>query len=211
MGYHNQLTTVSFRHALDELSKRDADLRKVIDNYGPPPMWTRDPGFPTLVQIILEQQVSLASAKAAFGRLLEATPSLTPSSFLLLDDATLKAIGFSRQKSTYCRELSRTLLQGALNLKKLNTLDDPSAAQELRKINGVGEWTAAIYLLMALRRPDIWPHGDLALILAAQKLVGSENKPSSEEMIDLSDHWKPWRSVAARILWHFYLSTPRKS
>ena len=207
MDNHSALTAVSFRFALDELTAKDPDLAGIIDDYGPPPMWARDPGFPTLVQIILEQQVSLASAKAAFERLLEVTHSLTPSNFLRLDDAALKSIGFSRQKSTYCRELSHAILRRKLDLEKLNTLDSEIASRELQKIKGVGVWTAAIYLLMALRRPDIWPQGDLALILAAQKLKGLENKPSPEEIIIISNQWKPWRSVAARLLWHYYLST----
>ena len=207
MDNHSALTAVSFRFALDELTAKDPDLAGIIDDYGPPPMWARDPGFPTLVQIILEQQVSLASAKAAFERLLEVTHSLTPSNFLRLDDAALKSIGFSRQKSTYCRELSHAILRRKLDLEKLNTLDSEIASRELQKIKGVGVWTAAIYLLMGLRRPDIWPQGDLALILAAQKLKGLENKPSPEEIIIISNQWKPWRSVAARLLWHYYLST----
>lgn len=207
MENHNPLTAVNFRLALDELYTLDPDLRGIIDDYGPPPMWARDPGFPTLVQIILEQQVSLDSAKAAFEALLEVTHSLTPSNFLRLDDATLKTMGFSRQKSTYCRELSHAILSGTLNLETLNTLENEIASLELQKIKGIGVWTAANYLLLALLRPDIWPHGDLALILAAQKLKGLENKPNSEEIIIISNQWKPWRSVAARLLWHYYLST----
>jgi len=204
---HSPLTSESFRLALDELYTLDPDLGGIIDDYGPPPMWARDPGFSTLVQIILEQQVSLASARAAFERLLEVTHSLTPSNFLRLDDATLKTVGFSRQKSSYCRELSHAILSATLNLETLNALDNEIASLELQKIKGIGAWTTAIYLLMALLRPDIWPHGDLALILAIQKLKGLEKKPRSEEIIALSNDWKPWRSVAARLLWHYYLST----
>jgi DNA-3-methyladenine glycosylase II len=158
------------------------------------------------VQIILEQQVSLASANAAFKRLLEATNPLTPKNFLRLDDGELRRIGFSRQKAGYVRGLSSSILQGNLNLSELENRDDGEARVELMKIKGIGPWTADIYLLIALDRPDVWPAGDLALVKAVRVLHGFPNLPSLEEMERVAAPWKPWRAVAARILWHFYLS-----
>ena len=200
------LTQTSFDHALALLSGRDPDLKNILSTYGPPPMWAREPGFPTLVHIILEQQVSLASARAAYDRLLQAVPVLTPSEFLKLDAETLKKAGFSRQKKRYCRILAQAIVDGSFQFELLTDMDDTSARDELLRITGVGRWTADIYLLMALRRPDIWPSGDLALCTAVQRVKRLATRPGSEELDVISESWKPWRAVAARIFWHFYLS-----
>ena len=155
-----------------ELTGWDQDLAEVIEKYGPPPLWEREQGFQTLVNIILEQQVSLASAHAAFNKLAANVEPLTPRNFLKLSDEELKKIGFSRQKTTYTRALSYALLENSLDLHGLNTLDDEEARERLMKIKGIGPWTADIYLLMALGRPDIWPKGDLALEASIQQLKG---------------------------------------
>lgn len=188
------------------LRRRDADLARILANFGPPPLWAREPGFPTLVHMILEQQVSLASARAAYDRLLERVTPLTPAGFLELDATELRAIGFSRQKAGYCRLLAERVRDKQLNLDAVATMDDLAAHGELLRIKGVGEWTAGIYLLMALRRPDVWPKGDLALAKAMQRLKRLRSHPSPERIEQLSASWRPWRAVAARILWHDYLS-----
>lgn len=188
------------------LARRDPDLGRVVRKYGAPPMWGRDAGFSTLLHIILEQQVSLASAKAAHTKLLKVAIPLTPERFLRLDDATLKAVGFSRQKAAYGRHLATEILDGRLDLESLHSMDDASVKVELLKIKGIGHWTADIYLLMVLRRPDIWPTGDLALAVAAQAVKRLKARPTAQELAAMSDGWKPWRAVAARILWHYYLS-----
>jgi DNA-3-methyladenine glycosylase II len=200
------LTEETLGHGLFFLCERDPDLAQVLMKLGPPPMWAREPGFPTLIHIVLEQQVSLASAKAAYDRLLVAVSPLTPARFLELDDATLKTIGFSRQKTAYGRNLARAIVSGRLNLTELGTMDDTVVRSELIKIKGIGPWTADIYLLMALRRPDIWPSGDLALAVAAQRVKRLTSRPTPDELDALSTNWKPWRAVAARLLWHYYLS-----
>jgi len=202
------LTQKTFNRALAVLGDSDPDLDRLLATNGPPPMWAREPGFPTLVQIILEQQVSLVSAKAAFDRFRQAVPELTPSEFLKLGDATLKNIGFSRQKTRYCRILARAVTDGSLPLDRLGEMDDNSARAELVSITGIGRWTADIYCLMALRRPDIWPSGDLALCAAVQRVKRLQSRPTSEELEALSERWKPWRAVATRIFWHHYLSSP---
>jgi len=169
-------------------------------------MWERESGFSTLLHIILEQQVSLASARAAHNKLLETANPLTPRRFLQLDDSTLRTIGFSRQKTIYGRELARSIDEGLLDLDALGSMDDAAVRAELIKIKGIGRWTADIYLLMVLRRPDIWPVGDLALAVAAQKVKGLRTRPTQQELDEMSAAWRPWRAVAARILWHYYLS-----
>lgn len=169
-------------------------------------MWAREPGFPTLVHIILEQQVSLASARAAYDRLLAVVSPLTPGRFLELDDARLRAIGFSRQKTAYGRYLAQALLNGQLDLDALGAMDDAAVRSALTQIKGIGPWTADIYLLMALRRPDVWPSGDLALAAAVQSIKGLAARPVPDELQALGENWRPWRAVAARLLWHHYLS-----
>ena len=166
----------------------------------------REPGFPALVYIILEQQVSLASARATFGRLKAAVNPLTPGRFLKLSDIELLRIGFSRQKALYTRLLAESLARRYFNLRDLHSLQDDSARKMLIAFKGIGSWTADIYLLSALRRPDIWPSGDLALATAVQEVKGLRQRPSPERLETLSVPWKPWRAVAARLFWHAYLS-----
>ena len=188
------------------LAARDAHLAEVVQKYGPPPLWVRDPGFPTLVHIILEQQVSLASAKAAFDRLNAAVRPLTPGRFLKLTDAELLRIGFSRQKTLYTRLLAESLARRYFDLRELHNLQDDAARKMLVVFKGIGKWTADIYLLSALRRPDIWPTGDLALATAVQEVKRLRRRPSPEKLEKMSAPWKPWRAVAARLFWHHYLS-----
>lgn len=201
-----ELTDVSLRDGIAELVARDADLARVVEQLGPPPMWARDPGFPTLIWMILEQQVSLASARAAFVRLETALGAITPASFLQLDDASLRAIGFSRQKTSYGRHLAEAIIQARFDPQALAGMDDAAVRTELVKLKGIGPWTAEIYLLMVLRRPDAWPVHDLALAVAAQQVKHLDQRPGPQELMALAEPWSPWRAVAARVLWHHYLS-----
>lgn len=196
---------------IKHLIKVDPDLDGIYRRFGRPPLWPREPGFPTLVHIILEQQVSLASARAAFDRLRLAVDPLTPEAFLRLTDAELLTIGFSRQKTSYCRYLAESLASGELELAALaQNQDDDAVKAELMKLKGIGHWTADIYLLMALRRMDVWPVGDLALAVALKEIKGLEKRPNPDEMEIIATPWRPFRAVAARLLWHHYLSTPRR-
>ncbi len=199
------LTVDSLATAVRELAARDQDLQAIVQRFGPPPMWDRPAGFGTLVHIVLEQQVSLASAQAAFDRLRDALPELTPESFLELGDARLLAIGFSRQKTRYVRNLAQVVASGALELDGLATLDDEDAHRALVALTGVGPWTASIYLLMVLLRPDVWPETDMALATAVAEARGLAHRPGVDEMRALAEPWRPWRSVAARLFWHDYL------
>ncbi|MDR9450383.1 MAG: DNA-3-methyladenine glycosylase 2 family protein [Acidimicrobiia bacterium] len=201
----SRLTEVSLAAGVAFLVERDPDLAGVVERFGSPPLWDRGPGFPTLLKTVLEQQVSLASAAAAYGRLLEVVDSLTPEAFLALDDLTLRQVGFSRQKTHYGRVLAQALLDGSLDLTALEDLDDREARDALTSLKGIGRWTADTYLLMALLRPDVWPAGDIALQAAVQDVKGLPARPTHDEMIDLAEVWRPWRAVAARILWFHYL------
>jgi DNA-3-methyladenine glycosylase II len=202
----NRLTSIILDDALAALCSIDPDLAQIHARLGTPPMWEREQGFPTLVHIILEQQVSLASARAAFMKLEQASGQVTPQVFLQFDDAALKQMGFSHQKAGYCRGLARSVLAGELNLEALPTLGDDQARDVLLKVKGIGPWTADIYLLMSLLRPDVWPVGDLALAVAYQKLKKLPTRPSTPALTAIAETWRPWRAVAARLLWHFYLN-----
>ncbi|MBP6003560.1 MAG: DNA-3-methyladenine glycosylase 2 family protein [Pyrinomonadaceae bacterium] len=188
-----------------ELAAADPHLSVVIDRYGTPPLWERSQGFATLLQIILEQQVSLASAKACFDKLEVRIGEMTPANVLTLDDGELRAVGFSRQKTGYARHLSEAILDGRLDLDALAEMPDHEVRAELVKLKGIGTWTSDIYLLMALLRADVMPRGDIALHAAWHRLSG-EPRPASDEFLATAERWAPYRSAAARILWHFYLS-----
>jgi DNA-3-methyladenine glycosylase II len=195
----------NLRRNARKLAKQDKHFAKVIELYGPPPLWGREPGFATLVQIILEQQVSLASAKACYDKLEKRVGTVTPENLLKSTDQELKAYGFSRQKAVYARHLAESLVNKHIDLDVLHTLSDTHVGDELLRLKGIGRWTADIYLLMALRRPDIMPKGDIALHSAWHKLSG-EPRPTADEFIVIAERWRPYRSVAARLLWHFYLA-----
>lgn len=189
-----------------KLSAQDEDLKYILDNYGTPPLWAREENFATLVHIILEQQVSLASALSAFNKLREKLGEITPEKVLKLSDEELKSCYFSRQKTVYVRELAKAIVTGNLDLAKLQSLSDEQVKDELKKVKGIGDWTSDIYLLMAMLRVDVMPKGDLALHVAWKKLKRAEHAPNAEEFQNIAEKWKPYRAVAARLLWHFYLS-----
>ncbi len=205
---HTQLNKKTLETACGELSS-DPCLGRVYETYGIPPLWDRPPGFATLLQIILEQQVSLASAKACFDKLASRV-EVTPGNLLMLGDDELKAVGFSRQKTAYARHLAEAVLDARIDLDGLHHLPDSEVKAELIKLKGIGEWTSDIYLLMALLRPDVMPRGDIALHAAYQKLAEADKRPDSDEFVIMAEKWQPFRSVAARLLWHFYLSERRK-
>jgi len=203
---HAALTEASLAEAVDALAARDPVLGDIVARFGRPPLWAREPGFPTLIHLVLEQQVSLASAQAAFDRLRAAADPLTPGALLRLDDGQLLAIWFSRQKARYARAIATALEAGALDLDALPRLDDPAVDAELTALPGIGPWTATIYRLMVLLRPDAWPVHDIALAQAIAEVRGLARRPGADEMSALAEGWRPWRAVAARILWHHYLS-----
>lgn len=196
--------------ACQKLADRDEDLKFIYKTYGAPPLWKREASFATLLHIILEQQVSLASALSAFKKLHEKlNGEITPENVLSLSDAELRAAYFSRQKTVYARDLAAKILEEKLDLKSLENLPDAQVKIELKQVKGIGDWTAGIYLLMAMLRPDVMPKGDLALHIAWQKLKKLEQRPNAEEFLVIAERWQPHRAVAARLLWHFYLSAKK--
>ena len=205
------LTAESLARAVDELAARDPDLARIRDERGAPPLWAREPGFATLLAIILEQQVSLTSARAAFARLQSLVSPLTPENFLRLDDAALRVVGFSRQKTVYARGLARAVLEGRIDLASLEEMSDEAVKSALTALKGIGAWSADVYLLMALRRPDAWPGGDLAVRVAVREVKGLPALPTPDETEAIAAAWRPWRGAAAHLLWHHYLTRPRKA
>ena len=200
------LTRATLLQGVGELAARDRRLAAVVESFGPPPLFSRPRGFPTLVWIILEQQVSLASAAALFSRLKVAVAGeITPESVLALGLDGLLRLGFTRQKARYVSGLAERIAGGRLDLAQTSALDDEAAGAALLEVPGIGPWTAGVYLLMALRRPDVWPPGDLALVRAVAAIDGRTGKTSNEDVAAVAERWRPWRAVAARILWHGYL------
>lgn len=192
--------------AVQELVSRDSDLAFIIQKYGYPPNWEREKGFVGLVRIILGQQVSVAAANSIFNRLQNLIIPLTPQNFLMFDEIQLQAAGLSRQKILYTRALASAINNGQLDLNQLEQGDDITLRQELVKIKGIGDWTVDIYLMMSLQRPDAFPKGDLGVILAYQKLKNLPTRPTPNELEKIAEKWRPWRAVATRILWNYYLT-----
>jgi DNA-3-methyladenine glycosylase II len=204
MSIISRLSSESLATAAASLAARDRHLGSIHERYGPPPMWARRPGFPTLLRIILEQQVSLISARAMFERLKSNIEPFTALGFIEAGEASLRSLGVTRQKAHYCVQVAEAFTNGHLN--QLARMSDEDAHRALVSIKGVGPWTANIYLLMVLRRPDIWPDGDVALASAVGSLRKINPRPSFPELAKIAEAWRPYRSVAARMLWQYYLA-----
>jgi DNA-3-methyladenine glycosylase II len=200
------LDAESVTRAARILAKRDAGLASILRRLGPPPLWARKPGFSTLIKIILEQQVSLASAAAIYARLQAGIIPFQPGRMIALGEPYLRRAGLTRQKTAYCLHLAQSLCDKDLKLRQLARMNDEEAKSKLMEIKGVGSWSADIYLLMALRRPDVWPSSDLALAVAISDLRGLTARPSPNELLEIAKPWRPYRSVAARMLWQYYLA-----
>ena len=200
------LTDRSLAQGARALARVDPDLARVIGRHGPPPLWGREPGFATLVQIVLEQQVSLASGRAAFARLERAAGKVTPARVAATTERRIRAAGITRQKAGYVRGLARSIVSGELDVNAIALLDDDAAHAELVKLKGIGPWSADIYLLMALGRRDVWPRHDLALASAMREVKRLRSVPTPERQLQIAEGWRPWRAVAARLMWHHYLN-----
>jgi DNA-3-methyladenine glycosylase II len=194
----------SLRAAIAELCGIDPAFGGIEAAAGPLAFRRRPPGFATLVRILVGQQLSTAAATTIYARLEAASGGVAPEFFLTNDDAALRALGLSAQKSRYIRALAAAISTAALDLDGLAALPDESCLAELTAISGIGVWTARIYLLAALARPDVWPDGDVGLQAAYQSLAGLPQRPSAAELAAIAERWRPWRSVAARLLWHYH-------
>jgi DNA-3-methyladenine glycosylase II len=199
------LDEVRLAEATADLARRDEALGRAVGRFGPPPLWPRPPGFQTLVRLILEQQVSLDSGAAAYRRLEAAAGAVEPGRVVVAGETALRAAGLTRQKSRYLVALAEQLLDGRLRLDDLAGLDDERVRGALTLVPGIGAWTADCYLIFALRRPDAWPTGDLALATATREVLDLAARPAPAELAAIGERWRPWRAVAARILWHSYL------
>jgi DNA-3-methyladenine glycosylase II len=188
------------------LIKNDPAMDFVFQKYSYPPLWSREPGFATLTHIILEQQVSLASANATFFKLKEKLKNeVNPEAFLTLNDEQLRELGYSYQKTNYTRFLANALISGTFSFTKLIELDDEAVKIEMKKLKGIGDWSAEVYLSECLMRTDIIPKGDIAVMEALKVLKKLEKRPQHDQVLALTESWRPWRSVGTRLLWHFYL------
>ena len=203
------LTRAILHDALHQLAARERRFGDILDAYGPPPLWARKPGFATLVLLILEQQVSIASARATFARLQEAAGETVPDALLAMSDAAMNAVGVSRQKIRYIRELSIACKEGRLDLKALNRAPDHEVERALIALPGIGPWTAQVYLAMALRRPDVFAAGDLALQIVVHERWRLRSRPNPERLLKIAEPWRPLRGAAMRLLWHAYLTERR--
>ncbi len=201
----------NFHSICDKLSSKDRELQSIIKIFGYPPMWTRPNTFETLVHIILEQQVSLASALAALNKLREKLTKITPTGLLTLTDEELKACYFSRQKTIYARSLAAAIQSKQLNLKSLEKLPDEDVRARLVALKGIGNWTVDVYLMFVLRRADIFPIGDLAAVNALKQVKKLSKDTAKEGLLDITGEWQPYRTVATMILWHHYLSIRKAS
>lgn len=200
-----QFSKNNFYDICEKLSRKDKDLRKVIREYGHPPMWTRPSSFQSLILFILEQQVSLASAYAAFRKLRKKIGYVTPAKILAMTDKQLKACYFSRQKIVYAKCLARAIQNRELKLKRLSASTNEEIRVELKKIKGIGDWTVDVYLMHALQRTDLFPLGDIALVNSLKEVKGLHPEISKENMLAVAEPWRPYRTIASMILWHAYI------
>jgi DNA-3-methyladenine glycosylase II len=200
----NRFNQDNFDSICTSLALKDRVFKTILDEYGPPPMWTRPNSFDTLVLTILEQQVSLASAYAAYKKLKDKTGELIPQSLLDLSDEELRACYFSRQKIVYARGLAEAVLNGSIDLEQLSNEPDELVRKKLKALKGIGDWTVDIYLIHALQHADVFPLGDLALVNSIRMLL-QYPEMTREEMMLRSSGWKPYRSVATMMFWHYYI------
>ena len=196
-------TRESLQQFYDRVAGKDKDLKAIINEYGYPPVWIRLNSFETLVLTILEQQVSLASAYSAYKKLKERI-RITPKNLLRLTDEELRNCYLSRQKIVYTKELANAIVNKRISLKKFELFPADIVRTELKALKGIGDWTVDIYLLHALRRTDVFPAGDLALVNAI-KMVNGIQAITKEELLELSKRWKPYRSIATMLFWHYYI------
>lgn len=204
------LTRKNIAGAAAVLAGQDKHLARIFEEYGPPPLWKRPQGFSTLVQIILEQQVSLSSAASVYARLSQFIDPFIPLNFIEKGESGFRSLGVTRQKASYLLKLAESIEYRTLSLRALSRLTDSDAKLALMKVKGIGSWSADIYLLMAMCRPDVWPAGDLALATTVAELKRLKTRPSEEQLMAIAERWRPYRAVAARMLWQYYLGVRSK-
>ncbi|MCH8202707.1 MAG: DNA-3-methyladenine glycosylase 2 family protein [Proteobacteria bacterium] len=204
-----KLTKRHLKSALDKLSARDGDMAKALKLIGYPEEHRNPKGFQTLMHILAAQQLSTRAAATIIGRLHDAcAPELAPETFMRLEDEAIRAVGFSRQKLAYGRGLSEAVQSGRLVLERLETMTDQEVMAALTALKGFGRWSAEMYLIASLGRPDIWPADDLAVQEGVRRLKGLEARPGQKEMDAIAEPWRPYRTAAAIFIWHYYKNAP---
>jgi DNA-3-methyladenine glycosylase II len=204
-----EFTPANFQSLCDSVGSADPDLKKIISTYGYPPFWSRANSFESFVHIILEQQVSLAAANSALNKLKERVQEITPARILLLTDEEMRASYVSRQKNGYIKYMAEAILSGQINLEDFPTMHDDEVRAKLVALKGIGNWTADVYMISALHRADIFPIGDLAAVNALKRVKNLPKETPTEQLLAIAENWKPYRTIAAKLLWHYYLSAPR--
>jgi DNA-3-methyladenine glycosylase II len=206
-----QFTKSTYHSICDELGQMDSDFANVIDLYGYPPFWSRPNTFESLVHIILEQQVSLASALSALNKLRERVQEITPARILLLTDAEMRECYCSRQKTAYIKYLAEAIISGQINLEAFAQMEDEDIRRQLTTLKGIGNWTVDVYVMFALQHTDVFPVGDLAIVNSIKRLKALPKETAKEELVVIAEQWKPYRTVASMLLWHYYLKSPKPS
>ncbi|MDB4292620.1 DNA-3-methyladenine glycosylase 2 family protein [Maribacter sp.] len=207
MPNSNDIKSIITPEAVTYLSTADENMKRIHERYGLPPDWKRPASFISLAKIILGQQVSLASAEAHFQKLNGYLPDFSPKQILKLSEDEMRTCQISRQKASYLRALSHTILDGFLSMDELSHLEESEIREKLTSIKGIGQWTADVFLLFCIQSEDIFPIGDIAVVNTIKKLYKVKTK---EEIITVAETWKPYRSLATYFLWHYYLSEKGK-
>ncbi|MHC1698585.1 MAG: DNA-3-methyladenine glycosylase [Geobacteraceae bacterium] len=189
---------------IGKLKKKDRRISFAIEKHGIPPNWKRDPGFVSLSRVILEQQVSLESANAHFKKLNDYLKSFSPEEIVKLTDGEMRECQISRQKASYLRTLAKAIIDNHLNLDDFAAMDEDAIRKDLMAIRGIGKWTSDIYLMFCLQRKDIFPLGDIAVVKTVKELYKIE---SSEEILAVSEKWRPFRSLGSYCMWNYYLKS----
>jgi DNA-3-methyladenine glycosylase II len=204
-----QMTQKDIVRDLKALGKVDDDFGRAIKEVGLPEERRADVGFKTFMGIVVGQQLSVKAAATIRGRLIEATkPNLTPEAYLKLSEEDLRAIGLSRQKVRYCDGLARAVISGGFKQDDLPKMENDEAIKSITALLGFGRWSAEMYLMFSLGRPDVWPADDLAVQEAVRRLKGLKLRPNQKEMDKIAKKWSPYRSAAALFLWHYYAKAP---
>jgi DNA-3-methyladenine glycosylase II len=198
-----RVTRITMAEAAAELGRLDPDFKRLVAEHGLPGLRSRPSGYGTLLKVISGQQVSTHAARAINRRLDAVAKPMTPEIFMTLTDADLRAIGFSGQKMSYGRAIAQAVLDGSFSFRRVARMDDEAAIEEMVKLRGVGHWTAQIYLMFALRRPDMWPVDDLGIALGYAALKGLKKPLDRKRLLRAGELYRPWRSIASHLLWHY--------
>lgn len=204
-----QLRNSHIREQLTELAAKDAHVKAALDTVGFPPERVRDQSFAIFLRVIVGQQLSVKAAASIYGRIEDLVGTdMGPSAFDDVDDQMLRALGLSKQKIAYTRSLCETVRNGTLNIEKLPGQSDEEAIASIVAVKGLGVWSAHMYLLSSLGRPDIWPVGDLAVRVGVGRIVEQEERPTEKETQEIGERWRPYRSAMALLAWHYYSNAP---